>query len=56
MDLPQSLIDSLQGVKGFDKGAFLEVHQSGKNITSVRINPDKLIEADIPFPVKSKVP
>ena len=42
MELPGQLLDSLEGVKGFDKQAFKQVHVSGEQITSVRINPFKL--------------
>src|SRR6188768_1082996 len=42
MQLPQALLDSLEGVKGFDEKAFVEVHESGKQVTSIRINPFKL--------------
>lgn len=41
MQLPQSLIQSLQKVKGFDEAAFLAVHASGGQLTSVRRNPKK---------------
>jgi 16S rRNA C967 or C1407 C5-methylase (RsmB/RsmF family) len=41
--LPESLLESLEGVKGFDKDAFTVVHQSGHQITSLRINPSKPI-------------
>lgn len=39
--LPQQLIQSLQGVKGFDKDAFEQVHASGDQVTSIRFNPPK---------------
>jgi NOL1/NOP2/sun family putative RNA methylase len=39
--LPQPLLDSLQDVKGFDQEAFEQVHQSGEQVTSIRINPAK---------------
>ncbi len=42
--LPASLIQSLQGTEGFDKEAFEQVHQSGEQVTSIRINPVKLPE------------
>jgi 16S rRNA C967 or C1407 C5-methylase (RsmB/RsmF family)/NOL1/NOP2/fmu family ribosome biogenesis protein len=42
--LPAALLDSLNGIKGFDKEAFEKVHASGKQITSIRINPFKLSE------------
>ena len=39
--LPAQLIQSLEGVIGFDKDAFEKVHYSGEQITSVRLNPVK---------------
>lgn len=39
--LPEALLQSLEGIKGFDKEAFKEVHASGEQITSVRLNPSK---------------
>ena len=39
--LPTLLIQSLQGIKGFDRAAFEAVHVSGEQVTSVRINPAK---------------
>jgi 16S rRNA C967 or C1407 C5-methylase (RsmB/RsmF family)/NOL1/NOP2/fmu family ribosome biogenesis protein len=41
MQLPKKLLDSLDTVKGFDKGAFEKVHNSGEQVTSVRLNPSK---------------
>ncbi len=41
MNLPVALIHSLKGINGFDKEQFLHVHQSGEQVTSVRINPAK---------------
>lgn len=41
--LPTQLIQSLQNIKGFDEKAFKAVHQSGGQITSVRLNPAKKI-------------
>lgn len=40
-ELPQALLQSLQNVKGFDEAAFRQVHQSGAQVTSIRINPRK---------------
>jgi 16S rRNA C967 or C1407 C5-methylase (RsmB/RsmF family)/NOL1/NOP2/fmu family ribosome biogenesis protein len=42
LTLPQSLVQSLQNVPGFDKEAFEKVHASGEQITSVRLNPKKM--------------
>jgi 16S rRNA C967 or C1407 C5-methylase (RsmB/RsmF family)/NOL1/NOP2/fmu family ribosome biogenesis protein len=39
--LPESLLQSLQNVKGFDEAAFKEVHRSGLQVTSIRKNPAK---------------
>lgn len=39
--LPESLLASLEGLAGFDKAAFEQVHQSGVQVTSVRHNPAK---------------
>ncbi|MBS4063474.1 MAG: hypothetical protein KGZ74_02895 [Chitinophagaceae bacterium] len=53
MQLPSSLIQSLQPVKGFDESAFINVHESGEQITSFRLNPLKALNN---FPLFSKVP
>jgi NOL1/NOP2/sun family putative RNA methylase len=39
--LPGDLLQSLQCVDGFDEKAFVDVHQQGGQIVSVRYNPDK---------------
>lgn len=41
MQLPEALLQSLSGIKGFDKEDFIQVHQSGEQVTSVRVNPAK---------------
>ncbi len=46
MNLPQSFIQSLEGLPGFDKEAFVGVHESGKQVTSIRFNPQKKQGAD----------
>ncbi|MES2430710.1 MAG: RNA methyltransferase [Bacteroidota bacterium] len=38
MKLPSAFIQSLQNIQGFDQAAFEEVHQSGEQITSIRVN------------------
>lgn len=38
----------MEGIEGFDKEAFEKVHASGEQITSIRINPFKNSEAQIP--------
>ena len=40
--LPTELIQSLQNIKGFNEEAFKAVHESGSQITSVRLNPKKI--------------
>ena len=42
MQLPQQLLDSLTGVAGFDKEAFIQVHENGGQVTSVRVNGAKM--------------
>ena len=42
MHLPEKLLSSLEGVSGFDRDAFIKVHQSGEQVTSVRFNPRKV--------------
>jgi 16S rRNA C967 or C1407 C5-methylase (RsmB/RsmF family)/NOL1/NOP2/fmu family ribosome biogenesis protein len=44
VQLPLELLRSLEGVKGFDKKAFINVHESKERITSIRINPFKKSE------------
>ena len=41
MQLPEKLLSSLEGIKGFDKEAFERVHVSGEQVTSIRLNPQK---------------
>ena len=38
MKLPVALLDSLEGVEGFDKDEFVAIHQSGNQVTSIRLN------------------
>jgi len=42
--LPPELLQSLQNVKGFNEESFKAVHQSGAQITSVRLNPNKTFD------------
>ena len=41
MQLPVKLLQSLEGVKGFNKDAFEKIHASEEQVTSIRINPGK---------------
>lgn len=45
MNLPAALINSLRDIKGFNEEAFKEVHTSGGQITSIRLNPEKFKRA-----------
>src|SRR6186997_1110290 len=44
MKLPQLLLDSLASVKGFDKEDFIKIHESGEQVTSIRVNSSKKFE------------
>ena len=39
--LPNELLNSLEGIKGFSKEAFIKVHEAGEQVTSIRVNPFK---------------
>jgi len=41
MSLPIQLLQSLEGIKGFNRKTFEEVHASGEQVTSIRLNPQK---------------
>lgn len=38
MKLPPALVNSLEGVEGFNKDEFEAIHQSGNQVTSIRLN------------------
>jgi NOL1/NOP2/sun family putative RNA methylase len=44
--LPTELIQSLRNIESFNEEAFKKVHQSGGQITSVRLNPKKIFPSD----------
>jgi 16S rRNA C967 or C1407 C5-methylase (RsmB/RsmF family)/NOL1/NOP2/fmu family ribosome biogenesis protein len=46
----------LQDVKGFDETAFTDVHASGQQVTSIRLNPSKQITGNIQYAALQKVP
>ncbi len=64
MQLPVELLRSLKEVKGFDEKPFIDVHVSGKQVTSIRINPFKSSMVNgqwsnihhSPFTIHQKVP
>ena len=47
MNLPTSLMTSLHNVTGFDKESFERIHQSGEQVTAIRINPAKWSAVDV---------
>src|SRR5215208_6754797 len=57
MQLPAALLASLESVNGFEKNAFLKLHKSGDQVTSIRINPLKSNNADeFNFKIEEKIP
>jgi NOL1/NOP2/sun family putative RNA methylase len=42
VQLPLDLLESLEGINGFDKEAFIRIHGSGEQVTSIRINSFKV--------------
>ena len=56
MNLPGALIQSLQHIKGFNEEAFNAVHQSGGQITSVRLNAEKLKIKNSKLKIEEVVP
>jgi len=54
--LPEKFLQSLNGIEGFDKESFLKVHESGEQVTSIRINPNKISSPDSIFPTPEKIP
>ncbi len=55
MNLPEPFIQSLQNVQGFDEAAFRALHESGGQITSVRLNPIKFKIQNSKFNIESAV-
>ncbi len=41
MSLPAPFLESLVGIKGFNRSSFEKVHASGEQVTSIRMNPFK---------------
>jgi NOL1/NOP2/sun family putative RNA methylase len=54
--VPAALLASLQHTKGFDEKAFLQVHQSGHQLVSMRINSAKFDIQHSTFDIDEKVP
>jgi len=55
VQLPPALIGSLQNVNGFNQLSFEKVHQSGEQVTSVRLNPNKKNDGLV-FDIEGNVP
>lgn len=56
MYLPAELLASLESAPGFDKKAFIQVHESGEQVTSVRMNPNKLPIVNCQLSIDKKIP
>ncbi len=57
MALPNSLLGALENVKGFNRDAFEKIHQAPEQVTSIRLNPHKLLSGtDLSFSLTAKVP
>ncbi len=54
--LPPALIESLKGLNGFNEEAFKALHQSGEQVTSIRVNPGKFNFLDSSFKIQGPVP
>lgn len=46
MRLPVELLDALEGVSGFERERFVQVHQEGNAPTSIRLNPLKPVKTE----------
>jgi NOL1/NOP2/sun family putative RNA methylase len=55
LTIPQRLIEMLRSQNEFDELAFTQVHQSGEQVTSIRMNPAKGIQHST-FNIQHKVP
>lgn len=55
MVIPQELFKSLRHVTGFNQKAFEEVHASGEQVTSIRINPLKMPNVNSELPVGQNI-
>ena len=56
MQLPQDLLASLEQAPGFNKEAFISVHQKEEKITSIRLNPLKRVDSSILPPARARIP
>jgi len=44
--LPEEFLQSLEGVVGFNRETFVRVHDEGNQVTSIRINPAKIVKRE----------
>jgi len=56
LKLPATFLQTLQNIKGFDEKAFVSVHNSGEQVTSIRFNPSKNSEFNIENSTLEKIP
>lgn len=56
VSLPTAFLQSLDGLPGFNKEAFLQIHADAGSLTSIRINPLKCSIAPDSLPLAEKVP
>jgi 16S rRNA C967 or C1407 C5-methylase (RsmB/RsmF family)/NOL1/NOP2/fmu family ribosome biogenesis protein len=69
VQIPEKLLRSLEGVKGFDRNSFIKIHSGNEQVTSIRYNPSKFsidnfqlsIAASLPtpdseLPTQEKIP
>lgn len=54
--LPDGFLASMKDAPGFDADAFVQVHESGRKSTSIRINPFKISGAELPFTGTRNIP
>lgn len=54
--LPQTFIDSLIDLPGFDREKFIAAHSNPQQVTSIRLNPKKPTNAVKELPVEAQVP
>ncbi len=54
--IPEALLKSLQNLPGFDESAFVQTHESGKQVVSIRLNPAKLSIQQSDLNTAEKVP
>ncbi len=53
---PINFLESLKGTPGFDETAFIQTHESARQVTSIRLNPLKPTKAIADLPIQSIVP